>query len=208
LNETTPGNFTGTLAQSRGSPFNVTPYNSGLFAPTAIGSVTLAFSDPNNGTFTYTLKGVTQSKPITRFVYSSPVPTCTFGGTTGANFQDLWWSSPAGSENGWGVNIAHQGDLLFATWFTYGADGSDLWMVMDSAARIADRTYRGSIYRTTSAPFNAYDGSRFSGGPPVGTGTFTFTDGANGTFAYTVDGVTQSKAITRFVFSSPVTVCR
>jgi hypothetical protein len=42
----------------------------------------------------------------------------------------------------------------------------------------------------------------------AGTGTFTFTDASNGTFAYTVDGVTQSKAITRQVYGSPVTVCR
>jgi hypothetical protein len=34
-----------------------------------------------------------------------------------------------------------------------------------------------------------------------------FSDGANGTFAYTVNGVAQTKAITREVFVSPGTVC-
>jgi len=207
LHEGAPNTFSGTLYQSQGSPFNSTSYDSSRFNPAAVGSVTLAFSDPSNGTFTYTLKGVTQSKAITRFVYSTPVPTCTFGGEGSTNYQDLWWRSPAGSENGWGVNIAHQGDILFATWFTYGADGTDMWMVMDSATKVANGTYRGSIYRTTSAPFNAYDASRFAG-TSVGTGTFTFTDGSNGTFSYTVDGVAQSKSITRYAFSSPVTVCK
>src|SRR5262245_12357827 len=28
------------------------------------------------------------------------------------SYQALWWASPAGSESGWGVNIAHQGDTL------------------------------------------------------------------------------------------------
>jgi hypothetical protein len=34
------------------------------------------------------------------------------------NYQGLWWKSPAGSESGWGINFAHQGDVIFATWFT------------------------------------------------------------------------------------------
>jgi hypothetical protein len=34
----------------------------------------------------------------------------------------------------------------------------------------------------------------------VGTATLTFADGNNGTFAYTVNGVSQTKAITRQVF--------
>ena len=48
----------------------------------------------------------------------------------------------------------------------------------------------------------------------VGTASFTFTDGNNGTFNYSVDlgdGVnkaTQSKAITRQVFRAPGTVCQ
>jgi hypothetical protein len=26
---------------------------------------------------------------------------------------------PGGSESGWGVNLTHQGDTIFASWFTY-----------------------------------------------------------------------------------------
>ena len=66
---------------------------------------------------------------------------------------------------------------------------------------------RGDIHRTSSAPFNAYDPSRF-GVALAGTGTFTFTDANNGTFSYTIDGVTQSKPITRYVFAAPLTPCR
>ncbi|HEX7273240.1 MAG TPA: hypothetical protein VF420_13935, partial [Casimicrobiaceae bacterium] len=35
------------------------------------------------------------------------------------NYEGLWWAAPAGSESGWGVNFAHQGDTIFASWFTY-----------------------------------------------------------------------------------------
>jgi len=205
--KTTDGTYTGTLYQSRGSPFLSTPYDPARFSAASVGTTTFTFSDANTGTFAYTVNGVTQAKPITRFNFAAPAPTCIASGTTEAtNFQDLWWRSPGGSENGWGVNIVHQGDILFATWYTYGADGTDLWMVMDSATRIAERTYRGNVYRTTSAPFNAYDPSRF-GATLVGTGIFAFTDGSNGTFSYTVDNVTQTKPITRYAFASPPTAC-
>jgi len=42
----------------------------------------------------------------------------------------------------------------------------------------------------------------------VGTATFTFSDGNNASFAYTVNGVSQVKAITREVFQNPGTVCQ
>ena len=205
LRKTTGTTYTGQLYQATGSPFST--YNAAQFHPTVIGSATFNFTDVDNGTFSYTAKGVTQSKAITKYVFASPVPTCAAGSAVSStNYTDLWWRSPGGSENGWGVNLVHQGDIVFATWYTYGADGTDLWMVMDSAPKVADRTYRGNVYRTTSAPFNAYNPAQFHG-TQVGTGTFTFTDASNGTFAYTVDGVTQSKSITRYVFDPSPTTC-
>jgi hypothetical protein len=199
--------FTGQLYQSRGSPFSAVPYDSSRKVSTPVGTANVTFADANTGTFTYTLNGVNQSKPITRFAFATPMPTCRKGSSTGAtNYEDLWWRSPAGQEDGWGVNISHQGETLFATWFTYGADGTDMWMVMSEGKKVADRTYTGQIHRATSAPFNGYDGSRFT---PVlvGSGTFTFSDATNGTFSYTVDGVTQSKPITRYIFATPTTTC-
>jgi hypothetical protein len=38
--------------------------------------------------------------------------------------------------------------------------------------------------------------------------TLTFADGNNATFAYTVNGIAQNKAITREVFSGSGTVCQ
>ena len=43
----------------------------------------------------------------------------------------------------------------------------------------------------------------------VGDATLTFSDANNGTFRYTVNGITQTKNITRLVFAAgPVTVCK
>ena len=37
--------------------------------------------------------------------------------TNDINVQGLWWAAPAGAESGWGINFAHQGDIIFASWF-------------------------------------------------------------------------------------------
>ena len=64
-----------------------------------------------------------------------------------SNFDGLWWSSPAGSESGWGINFAHQGDVIFVTWFTYDLDGKAWWLTM-TATKTAEEVYRGTIYQT------------------------------------------------------------
>ena len=121
--------------------------------------------------------------------------------TATPNVQGLWWKSPAGSESGWGVNLTQQGDILFATWFTYDTDGRGLWLVMPAGAKGAGNAWSGTLYRTTGPAFNAvpFNPAQVVA-TEVGTATFTFTDGDNGTFAWVVNGVSQSKPITRQVF--------
>jgi hypothetical protein len=176
---------------------------------TQVGSATFTFTDSNNGTFAYVVNGVSQAKPITRQVFSV-VPSCVAGVPHAAspNYQALWWASPANSESGWGVNIAHQGDILFATWFTYDATGRGQWLVLPNAARTSPASYTGALYRTTGPPFNLSPWTGNVGVTEVGSATFTFSGPDSATFAYTLDGVSQSKAITRQVFSTPETVCR
>jgi len=120
----------------------------------------------------------------------------------------LWWASPAGSESGWGVNLTQQGDIIFATWFTYGLDGSPLWLSA-TAPKVGPGVYSGALYRTSGPAFNAapFD-PKLVKGVPVGAATFSFSSGNAGTFAYTVNGVSQTKPITRQVFRTPGTVCR
>jgi hypothetical protein len=182
----TTGAFVGTLSRFTGPPFSAVPFNPGQVRGTSVGTGTLSFTDINNGTFLYTMNGVAQTKSITRQTFGQP-PTCTFGiedPSLAYNYQDLWWASPAGVEAGWGVNLTHQGDIIFATWFTYDVDGT------------------GPAFN--AVPFDPSDVIATS----VGTATFTFTDGNTGTFDYTVNTVSQSKAITREIFQAPGTVCQ
>src|SRR5262249_32679112 len=122
----TGGNtFTGKLFTTRGPPFDAIPWNPAMVASTQVGSATLTFSDVNNGTFSYTIGAVTQVKAITREQFG-PLPKCTYQGgplTQATNYTDLWWAKPPASESGWGVNLNHEGDIIFATWFTYDLDG-------------------------------------------------------------------------------------
>jgi hypothetical protein len=122
-------------------------------------------------------------------------------------FQGLWWASPAGSESGWGLNIAHQRDTIFATWFTYDLAGNCWWLSM-TAMLTAYNVYAGTLYRTSGPPWNAvpFDPGQVAT-TPVGDGTLTFTDADNGVFTYDVNGVAQSKAITRQAFAAMPT-CR
>jgi hypothetical protein len=223
--QTSQGNFTGTLYRTVGPAFSSVPFTPIVFPLnyTTVGSLTLSFTDTSTGTMSYTVNGVSQSKPIQRYVYVPNPPTCALGATPGTtpNYQGLWLRSGV-DEGGWGVNLVHQGDILFATWFTYdptkgatAAGGASakagLWMVMSNGAKTGANTYSGTFYQTHGPAFNAvpFNSIVFPDNyTNMGTATFTFTDTSNGTFSYTINGVTQSKPIARFVFANPTTVCK
>ena len=182
-----------------------------------VGTGTLTFTDANTGSFSYTVNGISQVKPITRQVFG-PLPTCTFGGqanlAAATNFQDLWYAAPAESEAGWGVNFTHQGDTIFATWFTYDTDGTPLWLSA-TVTRTTPGVYTGKLYRTAGPAFNAVPFLPANvTATDVGTLTLTFANGNSANFAYTVtlsgpaSTVTQTKAIVRQVFRTPGTVCQ
>ena len=208
--QTAPNTYSGTLYSTIGPAFNAVPFNPKQVVATQVGIGTLTFSDVNDGTFAYTVNGVSQVKNITREVFGN-LPTCgtAIGPLTAAsNYTDLWWASPAGSESGWGINLTQEGATIFATWFTYALDGTPMWLVV-TAANTGPGTYSGTLYQTTgpafdAAPFNPANVMSKA----VGMATFTFVDGNDATFAYTVNGISQQKSITREVFQAPGTVCQ
>ena len=58
--------FTGTAFRTTGSAWLGKPYDPGLFATHAVGSVTLTFRDASNAVMAYTVDSVSGSKPLTR----------------------------------------------------------------------------------------------------------------------------------------------
>jgi subtilisin family serine protease len=210
--------YAGKLYETRGPAFNAVPFSSSLVQVIEVGDGTLTFSDVNNGTFRYTVNGITQTKTLVRQVFGT-VPVCTWGAQSnlalGTNFQDLWWAAPPpGVESGWGVNFTHQGDIIFATWFTYDFDGKPLWLSA-TVRKGAAGVYSGAIYRTTGPAFSAQPWNKATVTvAQVGDLTITFANGNAATFHYTLSlgtppvAVDQTKSIERQVFRTPGTVCR
>jgi len=138
----------------------------------------------------------------------TPTPQ-NFAGQTGTinlpdstlNFQGLWYRGEV--ESGWGVNVAHQGNTFFVTWFTYDTDGSQMWLVGPDVRRGTGNTYSGAIFRTTGPAFSAVPfNPAMIGLTAAGTVTFNFTDANNGNMTYIANGVSGSKPIVRQVFST------
>jgi endo-1,4-beta-xylanase len=215
--EIAPGVFKGDLFTTTGPPFNAIPFDSSLVVETTIGTATFTFADSDHGTFAYTVNvgappplAVTRTKSITRQVFG-PVPTCGWGIvsdlTKAANVQDLWWRA-GGEESGWGINLTHQGDVIFATWFTYDESGTPWWL-----AFVADKTgpgvYAGNVFATTGPPFDAvqFDAARVAEAT-VGNATLTFIDGNRIRFSFQVNGIAGARTIVRQVFVSPGTSCQ
>ena len=165
----------------------------------------------STGSFTYTPAdgSAAIAKNLTRQEFGV-LPVCSMLPAAGTpNYQALWYAFPAESESGWGMNIAQQGEIMFLTWFTYGAGGKQIWYVGPDTRRTGTNTFTGKLYRTTgpsykSPVWNASQVASFE----VGSVTLDFTALDRASFTYTVDGITQTKTITRQVYGAPVTVCR
>ena len=163
------------------------------------------------------VNGVSQTKAITRFdLATGPQVGCTYSATTpnfaaATNYQDLWWNP---NEPGRGVALAHQGDAIFATWYTYDVDGSPLWLSALARKVPTSSTYNGTLVRTSGPRFDAYDATKLAA-LPVGTATLAFADGNDAILTISTSGagglpmLEQSRAITRFAFApSGGTLCQ
>jgi hypothetical protein len=119
-------------------------------------------------------------------------------GASQIDYTDLWWN-PA--ESGWGLNlIQHASRNIFGVWYTYGLDGKRTWYVIPGGTWLNNNTFRGDIYATTGMPpTQGFDPNRVTR-TVVGTGTLTFSDANTGTFAFSINGVTGTKAISRQPF--------
>jgi hypothetical protein len=114
------------------------------------------------------------------------------------DYTDLWWNP---NESGWGLNlIQHPSRVIFGVWYTYEQDGTRTWYVMPSGAWTSATSYTGPLYATAGPPFTAPFNPDQVESRQVGTATLTFSDANNGTFTYSVDGISGTKSITRQPF--------
>lgn len=108
---------------------------------------------------------------------------------------DIWWSSV---ESGWGIQLVHNNDLLFATLFVYGAGGAPTFFVavLDNTPS-GSGTWTGTLYSTTGTPLGSPWNPASVTETPVGTMTFVLTGIGTGTLTYNVGLTNVSKSIER-----------
>lgn len=116
-----------------------------------------------------------------------------------------WWKS---DEAGWGLFIFDQGNLLAPAWFTYDTDGEPVWFLAAGAFSQPDGSYSGDLFRFTGVPLAQISG--IANDPPtqVGNVVLRFSGDTGLSFQYTVNGVIQTKQMTRFPFGQSAVVCR
>ena len=200
--------YRGKWYRTTGPVFSSSPFNPASIVPIELGTASFEFENGALGAIHFSNTSVRHTRRITRQEFALPLPTCTHSaGPRVANYQDLWWGAPAGSESGWGLNLTHQQDIIFATWFTYDTDGKPLWLVGPDVRRVGNsQQFTGPLYRTRASWYLQYLPSSLTS-EPVGTITLTFGSPDQGVFAYTVGNTSQSKNIVRQHFADPPTVC-
>lgn len=172
------------------SSSSYTNYNPAAFQPNAsVGSATLTYQSANTATLSYTINGISGSKKISRQVFGAD------NGVFRMGVADLWWAGE--TQNGWGLNITQQGDVIFPLWYTYDTNGKNTWFGVPGG-NWSGTTFTGDIYSTESAPWLGapYNPASFTG-VKRGVMSLTFIDQSMATMTYTVDGLTQTKNIVR-----------
>ncbi len=123
----------------------------------------------------------------------------------GTTFSDVWWNP---NESGWGMVVAHQQDVIFATFYIYGADGSPYWVtgelrkVGTGGPTAPPVVFTGPVYETHGPWFGGVFNPTLVGIQQVGTATFTATGAFNATLQYSVNGVNVTKTIQRQTLSN------
>ena len=190
------GGFEGALYETRmvGNAVNVE----------TVGSMRLTFGIDGAGTLQYEVRGRSVAKSIAPQRFAGTPPICHMvGGTRAAatSYQDLWYDA---TEPGWGLNLAHQGEILFGTLFTYGSDGQPSWLVMSNGTRQSDGSWLGALYRTKGTPFHAttFTPLRPEDVTTVGSIRLRFQNGERAQLDLVVDGSTRTRTITRQAFAT------
>jgi hypothetical protein len=128
-----------------------------------------------------------------------------FGGLPAhaTNYQDWWWGGQA--ESGWGINLGHQGNTIFAAWFVYDVANNPVWFtaVASKPTGATNETFTGKLFQSRGDFYGLTPFTPRNAATEVGNATFVFTDAKTATLEYNVGSVVVRKNITRF-FIAPL----
>jgi hypothetical protein len=113
--------------------------------------------------------------------------------TATTNHTAMWWGGDA--ESGWGVNVNHQSNQIFATMFNYEAAGlgtqnPGMWLVSSGTRVGGSDSFTGALLRVVGPAFNAVPFTPITGANSTNVGNmrFDFTSANTGTLTYTITG--------------------
>jgi hypothetical protein len=112
------------------------------------------------------------------------------------DYTDIWWAGP--TEDGWGVNLAQNQDVIFATFFVHGPAPStaEIWYVA-TLDRTPGGLFTGDLYQTTGTGIGAPWNPAQKTATKVGTATFSPTSSTSGRLTYNVGTTMVAKDIIR-----------
>lgn len=117
------------------------------------------------------------------------------------DFSDLWWNP---GESGWGVNVTHQNELLFLTFFVYGPNRNPVWYSA-SEVRFAGTgqtdnalVFTGDLFETHGPWLADFFNPATVTIRKVGIVQIRFSSVNTASILYSVDGQTVIKPLTRF----------
>ncbi len=109
------------------------------------------------------------------------------------NYQGMWWAGE--SESGWGMNLTQHGNQIFAAMYTYDDAGQPIWYVIPNCP-VTTNSCVGDIFRVNGGTSPAVAWSEANKVvTKVGSSTLTFASTTAGTFAFTINNVSGTKAI-------------
>ncbi len=196
---------------------------------TKIGTGSIVITSTNRLSLSYSIGNVNQTKTDLQpqnFAAADEVPLCTLQLPATSpvpppgidlrslltNYTDHWWGGMDAS--GWGVQISHQGNQVFAGWYSYSPAGKATWLTLQGVQDSNNaRRFSGTIYQVSAGPPYPQITGPIAPATNVAVGTFefNFTDGAKGVFTYSLPQfniVNRALRLERFaVAGGAVNVC-
>ncbi len=110
-----------------------------------------------------------------------------------SDYSDIWYL-PA--ESGWGVNLIQNEDVIFATFFVYGATDQPTWFVA-IIYQDGNGNFSGNLFTTVGPYYGGPWNPSSYAATLAGTASFFPSSAYTGTLTYTVNGTTVTKSIQR-----------
>jgi hypothetical protein len=138
-------------------------------------------------------------KLLAALLMAIALPAHAVGTLTDAS--DLWWNA---NEAGWGINVIHQNDILFITFFVYSASRNPVWYSASEVRHVGGsggaQVFSGTLYETNGPLFSDFFDPASVRYREVGSLIFRMNTPTSATLTYSIDGRTIQKQLTRFTW--------